>query len=380
MDSEINFEEIRPYRDGEVPEKIAELLSDSTFLKVLAYLFKDSSELAQVIENLRKIKSVKEFQLALIRPFFKRVAESSTDGVTISGFDNFDIGRGSLFISNHRDIILDSALLNICLYDNDLESTEIAIGSNLLIYPWIDTLVRLNKSFKVKRDIPIKQMLESSKVLSSYIRDCVTVQNNSVWIAQKEGRAKDGNDKTQVSLLKMFNMSNSGTPTEGFGELNIVPLSISYEIEPVGKQKVLELINKRHIEGFKKSTQDDIDGMTKGLTDMKGRVHFQFGSPIDVSDLAEIGNKNLQIKEIANRVDREIYQNYRLWPNNYIAYDMVDGSNKYCERYTPEEKSSFIKLREDRLKDIAVEHMDEAFDLWNRMYSMPVVNKENIVE
>ena len=373
------FDEIRPYNDNEVPEIMTRLLADPVFTRVLKNLYVDDAKINEVRDAMSQTQNVETFQLRFMVPFLEGILNSSTRGLTIGGLGNLDKGQSYLFISNHRDIVLDSALLNVQMYKFGYKSTEIAMGSNLLVYQWIEDLSRVNRSFIVKRNIPTKQMLESSKLLSSYIRHTITSNGNSIWIAQREGRSKDGLDLTSPALLKMLNMSNKQDFAQGFEELRIIPMAISYEIEPCGNEKVAELLKRQSDPDFHKSEKDDLLSMVSGLKNQKGRIQIQFGAPISQSDLNGLsmeGNINDRLKCLADYMDIQIYKNYKLFPNNYIAYDLYYNCNKYIDNYTVDEQKSFIELTHQRLK-LVNEDRKEAMELWLKMYSTPVSSYEN---
>jgi 1-acyl-sn-glycerol-3-phosphate acyltransferase len=373
------FDDIRPYRDEEIPDMMLRLLEDPVFLRVLKKLFQDEAKLSEVQEAMRQTNTIEAFQLRFMVPFLENIINRSTRGLFISGLENLEKDQSYLYISNHRDIVLDSALLNVQMYKYGYKATEIAMGSNLLIYQWIEVLSRVNRSFIVKRNIPVKQMLESSKLLSEYIRLCIKNNGDSIWIAQREGRAKDGFDQTQPSLLKMLNMSNKDEFIQGFTELKIVPMAISYEIEPCGNEKVAELLQRQANLDFQKTEIDDMLSMASGLKNQKGRIQIQFSTPISkevLEEIAEEDNVNERLKRLAEYIDKQIYANYRLFPNNYIAYDSYFKCSKYAHNYSPEEKDSFFELTHQRFK-LVNEDRAEAMELWLKMYSTPVVNSEN---
>jgi glycerol-3-phosphate O-acyltransferase len=374
-----DFDEIRPYRDEEIPDMMNKLLGDPVFSRVLKKMFQDDTILKEVEDAIRQTNTVESFQLQFMVPFFDNIINSSTKGVMIEGLENLKKNQCYLYISNHRDIILDSALLNVEMYKYGYKATEIAMGSNLLIYQWIEDLSRVNRSFIVKRNIPVKQMLESSKLLSEYVRYSMKNNGDSIWIAQREGRAKDGFDQTQPALLKMLNMSNQADFVQGFADLKIVPMSISYEIEPCGNEKVAELLKRQADLDFQKSEIDDLFSMISGLKNQKGRIQIQFGAPIGrkiLKNISEEGNINDCLKRLAEHIDKQIYKNYRLFPNNYIAYDAYFKCSKYTNHYSAEEKASFFELTHQRLK-LVNEDRDEALQLWLKMYATPVSNYEN---
>ncbi len=374
-----DFDEIRPYRDEEVPEIMNRLLEDQVFARVLKNVFVDESKIQEIRDAMMQTKNVDSFQLTFMVPFLERIISSSISQMTVGGLENLEKDKSYLFISNHRDIVLDSALLNVEIYKNGYKTTEIAIGSNLLVYQWIEDVSRINRSFIVKRNIPVRQMLQSSHLLSEYIRHTVTTNGNSIWIAQREGRSKDGLDQTSPALLKMLNISNKRKFVRGFQELSIVPMSISYEIEPCGNEKVAELLKRQADPDFRKTEKDDLLSMVSGLKNQKGRVHIQFGTPIDRTALKSIskeGNINDRLKRLAEYIDVAIYTNYRLSPNNYIAYDLYYDCNTYIDKYTLDEQKAFIELTHQRLK-LVDEDRKEAMELWLKMYATPVYSYEN---
>jgi len=374
-----DFDEIRPYYDEEVPAIMTRLLADPVFTRVLQNLYADDAKIKEIRDAMSQTRNVESFQLRFMVPFLEGILKSSTRGLTIGGLEHLKKDESYMYISNHRDIVLDSALLNVEMYKFGYKSTEIAIGSNLLVYQWIEDLSRVNRSFIVKRNIPVRETLKASNLLSAYIRHTVTNNGNSIWIAQREGRSKDGLDMTSPAVLKMLNMSNKSKFNRGFEELRIVPMSIAYEIEPCGNEKVAELLKRQADPDFHKSEKDDLLSMVSGLKNQKGRIQIQFGAPIDRSALKSLskeGNINDRLKRLAEYIDNQIYTNYKLFPNNYIAYDLYYNCNKYVDKYTTEEQGLFIELTHQRLK-LVNEDREEAMELWLKMYSTPVFSFEN---
>jgi hypothetical protein len=267
--------------------------------------------------------------------------------------------------------------MNYLIVLEGMNTTEIAIGNNLLIEKWIEYTVKLNRAFVVRRNLPVRELLLASKKLSEYIRRDITLENTSVWIAQREGRTKDGNDKTQQALLKMLNLSNINEFAQGFKELRIVPLSISYEIEPCGISKVAELYKKK-TEGFEKTQEDDLRSMGQGLVRPKGHVHFAFGEPI-ISQLDVIAQEetiSLQIEKLADHLDEQIYQNFHLWPNNYIAEDLLLNSSKNSDLYTVEQFWKFQSMLEEAVSLIPGDQV-AIRSMFLQMYANPLINKRN---
>jgi glycerol-3-phosphate O-acyltransferase len=372
----IDFDDIRPFNDSEVNQYLRELLEDEGFEKVLQFIFQEKERIEQVKLAISKINSIKELQLGMMYNLIENlILNKTTDGLTASGLDKLDKNASYLFISNHRDIVLDSALMNYLIVREGMNTTEIAIGNNLLIEKWIEYIVKLNRAFVVRRNLPVRELLVASKKLSEYIRRDITQKNSSVWIAQREGRTKDGNDKTQTALIKMLNLSNIKEIAEGFKELRIVPLSISYEIEPCGFSKVHEMYKKK-TEGFEKTQEDDLRSMGEGLIRPKGRVHFGFGEPIDAEiDLIDKSEPvQNQIERIAELIDEQVYRNFRLWPNNFVAEDILNGTKNNTAEYTEEQYAKFEAMLDEAVETIPGDSA-EIRQMFLQMYVNPIVNK-----
>lgn len=378
MVHKINFDDIRPFDDSEVNEYLRLLIEDNDFGNILQFIFQDANRIGQIKQALANIHTVKDLQFGFMYKLIEDlILKKSTDGLSSSGLENLDKGTAYLFISNHRDIVLDSALMNYLIVREGMNTTEIAIGNNLLIEKWIEYAVKLNRAFVVRRNLPVRELLVASKKLSEYIRRDITVKNSSVWIAQREGRTKDGNDKTQTSLIKMLNLSNVKEIGEGFKELRIVPLSISYEIEPCGFSKVYELYKKR-TEGYEKTQEDDLRSMGEGLIRPKGRVHFGFGQPIDTQiDLIDKDEPvQSQMEKISDSIDKQIYSSFKLWPNNYIAEDILNDTTQNSSEYTSEQFEKFNLMLDEALATIPGEK-EVIRSMFLQMYVNPIINKRN---
>ena len=332
------------------------------------------------MDKVSKMTTIRQFQNDIISDYIKVVIDNTSRGVTMEGLENLNPKDSYLYISNHRDILLDPAILNVVLVDNGFDTTEIAIGDNLLIFPWITDLVKLNRTFIVNRNLPIKQMLESSSRLSSYIRYKLTKKKTSIWIAQREWRSKDGNDRTQISLLKMLNISGTKTCVQNFKELKIVPVSISYERDPCDYLKSLEFLNKKKNREYQKTKEDDLKHMETGLKGRKERIHFHFGKPIidEIDVIEHITNKNDRFTALAGLIDKHVHLNYKLWPGNYIAWDILNDKKEYSEKYTPEEKTIFMDYIDDHENRCKLKtKKDKQFIRTSilEMYANPVENK-----
>lgn len=374
-EANIDFDEIRPFHDDEVSQVIDGLCNEPYFVRMIPALF-PSVPVEAVLAKLKQVKTIDTFQVEFIIPFLDHIIETSTSGVTADGFENIDKNKSYLFITNHRDIILDSAFLNVKLHEKGFPTTEIGIGDNLLIYEWITNLVKLNKSFIVKRGLPVRQMMEASGTLSAFIRDSI-VHGQNIWLAQREGRSKDGNDMTQGSVLKMLNLSGkSSSMAENIKELNLVPVSISYEYDPCDYLKAYQYQQKRDNPEYKKSKNEDLTHMSMGLYGEKGHVHFSFGTPI-AAELDEVTdpNKNVQVQQIAEIIDKQIHSNYHLWPGNYVAYDILENSSRFRDRYTDEDKRSFLHYVNEHICRLEDADREFIYETILKMYANPVYNK-----
>jgi hypothetical protein len=316
----------------------------------------------------------------MIYPFLKHLEANLSTGISLEGLDKIDKTKPYLYISNHRDIILDSALLCLNLIDNDINTVEIAIGDNLLVFPWIEELVRVNKSFIVKRGLSARQVLESSQKLSAYIAYTISTKQQSIWLAQREGRAKDSNDRTQESLLKMLNMSGQASVVENLAALNICPLSISYEYDPCDYLKAKEFQQKRDNADFKKSKQDDLINMQIGVMGYKGKVCYRMNACIS-DELLALGKQDLPkaaiFSAVAKLIDKNIHSAYEIYPINKIAYDILDGKGRFEGEYSLIQKLDFEKYLEQQLSKIDLENRDDNFLLRKmlEMYANPLINK-----
>ncbi len=374
----INFDDIRPFHDSEVSAVLEKLAKDNTFIEMVKKIYPHAQAEAYLV-NLKSIHSVFDFQSVYISGYVNKIIQKTVTSFTYSGLENLNPRKKYLFISNHRDILLDSAFLNIILFESKFPTTQIAIGSNLLIYPWIMDLVRLNKSFIVKRGLGGKEMLEASQQLSAYIRKTLTNNESSIWIAQKEGRTKDGNDKTHIGLLKMFNYSGSNHFADDFKELNIVPISISYEFEPCDISKTKEIYTVHSGEKYEKTPGDDLKSMAGGVNSPKGRVHFEFCEPIseELEEMAEIKNVNERFENLARCIDKRIYKGYKLNEINYIAADLLSNTNTYQKYYTEESKQKIMNYFDKRISEIPG-NKAEIQKIFLEIYANPLINWSDI--
>ena len=378
------FKDMRPFEPDELPAAYDSLLADPTFRAVVGMVMPQipADMLAPMMHS---CKTILEFQYTFIRPLLDGVIKKCTTGMT-SDFSTLGLSKEKenyTYISNHRDIVLDSGLLDMVLFAQmGLNTVEIAIGDNLLIYPWIKTLVRLNRSFIVTRKGGIREMLQSSIRLSSYMHYVIGEKKAPVWIAQREGRSKDSTDHTQESLLKMFAMGGEGSPAERLIGLNLAPLAISYEYDPCDWLKAMEFQMKRDNPEHKKSQADDLMNMKTGIFGYKGRVHYQAAECMNdfIATLPADMSKNDFYTAIAQEIDRRIYASYLLYPGNYVAIDLLQGSDTYADRYTADERTTFEKYLTGQLQKIEMPGKDEAFlrTKMLEMYANPALNKLRI--
>ncbi len=381
---EFDFEEIRSYKNEEIHDALERLSNEKPFMKVLSTIYplmpKDI-----IKQKLASFHSSYQFQKEMVFPFLQYLEANMTKGIKLQGLNKIDPKDSFLYISNHRDIILDSALLCAKFIEHGMDTVEIAIGDNLLIFPWIEDLVRVNKSFIVKRGLSSRHILKSSQRLSAYIEHTVGEKKQSVWIAQREGRAKDSNDRTQESLLKMFNMNGTGSFTENLSSLNICPLSISYEYDPCDFLKAKEMQQKRDNPDFTKNPIDDLINMETGVMGYKGKVVYEITGSInrDLKIIAsQTSNRNEQITLTAELIDKRIHANYTIFANNKIAYDVLKkDEQRFLKEYTEAEKKEFDKYLTFQISKIELENKDEVFlrSKLIEMYANPLINKLNTI-
>jgi len=378
MNIPTEFDSIRPFEPEELPEVYERLIADPQFRAVVGYVCPDVPFDA-LASKMRQCKTNLDFQLAFCYGFLEGLLKKASKGCDID-VDEVDVTKRYTFVSNHRDIVLDSALLDKLLVDAGFKTTcEIAIGDNLLAAPWIKDLVRVNKSFIVERSAGIREMLSNSKRLSEYMHFVVGKKNDNIWIAQREGRAKDSDDRTQQSILKMMAMGGEGSVVERLGQMHIVPLAISYEYDPCDYLKAREFQLKRDIEGWKKTKQDDVLSMKTGIMGYKGRIHYHCASCIDtfLSSLPVDMPKGELFEAVARHIDCEIHRNYRLYPNNYIAQDLLAGNDSNADKYSAEDKATFEKYLAGQLEKIEIDNRDDAYlrERMLTMYANPAINQ-----
>ena len=382
MSEELNeFTDISPYTDAEAVEALGKLADHPAVVEVSKAIFPDK-EPEFLRKILKSVKSIDEFQILVMNKAVEWVLSTTAHNFSYDGIGNLKKINGKfLAMSNHRDIILDPAITQVVLYRNAIPMTEIAVGSNLLTNKYIEYLIRSNRMIKVIRGINARQLYLSSQVLSKYIRECITSGRSSIWIAQREGRAKDGIDTTEQGLLKMLDMSGTADFTTNFEELNIVPLSISYEYEPCDILKARERLISR-TQKYVKGSREDLISIMTGIEQQKGNIHLNIGSPLthDEIEAASCCNKNDRYQAIRHAVDVRIIEGYKLWKTNYIGYDMVNHTFKYRDKYTPEDVALFTDYVEHQLDKVEQSLCRaDLRDIFLRIYANPVVSLENLM-
>ena len=375
-----NFDDIRFYHDSEVNEALVSYTQHPMVKALLQFTFPDKS-FSEIQEITKSCHSIRDFQEKVIYNSVEKVLEKTSEGLTTSGFEKLNDKESYFYISNHRDIILDTSLINYTLLNKELIMTGSAIGDNLVQKPFLMALSRLNRNFLVLRNQSPREMLKSSAKLSEYIRKLLKEDNRSVWMAQREGRTKDGNDHTQQGVLKMIGMAKADQhPLDYLQSLKIVPVAISYEFDPTDMLKMPEVLAKRMKEEYKKSANEDFNSIMQGAMGQKGRIHISASKVLPKESFEEIKQKDIsvndQLQEVAKLIDRTIHENYKLWPANYIAYDLVNNSDKFADQYNEKEKRQFER-RISRRVDVK---NSLALNSYLLMYANPVINKLGLHE
>ena len=371
------FESISPYTDAEAVEALSKVADNPLVTSVSQYFFPDK-EPGFLTGLLKSVKSVDEFQVLVMSRVVEWVLAHTAHNFSYDGIKHIDPSRKFLAMSNHRDIILDPAITQLVLYRNNIPMTEIAVGDNLLTNPFIEYLIRSNRMIKVVRGISARELYLSSQLLSEYIRLNITTGKSSIWLAQRQGRTKDGADITEQGLLKMLDMSGKEDFLHNFRELNIIPLSISYEIEPCDVLKARELLISR-TQKYVKADGEDLHSIITGIKQQKGHIHLHIGEQLTDEEIAEASlcDKNDRYQLIRHAVDLRVIDGYRLWKTNYIAYDMLNPGDRYREHYSKEDVEWFIDYKEHQLDTVEPE-LDRAAlnDIFLHIYANPVVSKE----
>jgi hypothetical protein len=373
--SELEFDDIRPYSDKETREAIPRIISDSSFHKMMDYLFTPDKK-EEVISNFRDATNINEFQRALTLEAVLAIIDKTTKGITHSGFETCNTKINHVFLGNHRDIVFDSSILGLVNLMLGFKTPQSVWGSNLMISPLIVDLGKSNQMITVFREGSPKELLLNSQRLSAYIRKSITELNKSVWIAHRKGRAKDGFDKTDISILKMLSLSGSSDIKSRLIELNIIPTVISYEWEPCDSMKVKEIylsLDSKYV----KSNDEDFNSIIGGLTGEKGRIHLSLGEPLN-DEIMKIDNDNINNNEfivmVAKLVDDQIYKNYKMWPSNYLAYDLLNNSSKFSGNYY-EETRDILEKRYTYTTKLCNFDNENIRNIFLLLYANPLINK-----
>ncbi|TDQ18446.1 acyltransferase-like protein [Algoriphagus boseongensis] len=371
------FDPIRPFYDAEANAAIKQIIDEPMLEAMMNFTFPNDTE-NHWKKQMLHTHSLRDFQINFIYPALQKVLEKSSDGLFTGGFEVLKPNTAYLFISNHRDIILDTSLLNSCLYEKGLVMTTSAIGDNLIRQPFLHILSKLNRNFAIRRGLSGRALFESSKLVSEFIHKSLLKENRSVWTAQKEGRTKDGNDSTHKGVLKMLTLAEeSANPFDFFEKINLVPVSISYEYDPTDALKMPELIAKARDEKYVKSENEDFLNLLRGIMGTKKRIHIQVNGTLN-HEIREINrseaNLGEKLSQLAEVIDSKIWSGYKLWPSNYIAYDLLNDCSTFSNFYTEEEKNSFTKRLNDKV-DAKNEFLVKNF---LAMYANPVVNQNQL--
>ncbi len=373
------FESISPYTDAEASEALGKL-ADHPAVGIASKNF-FSQESPDFLKNiLKQIRTVDQFQEMVMSKFVQWVLDNKAHNFSYDGIGNIDPEKTFLALSNHRDIILDPAITQLVLYKNGIPMTEIAVGDNLISSKEIEYLIRSNRMIKVIRGVSARELYLSSQMLSKYIRLNITNQRRSIWLAQRQGRTKDGFDTTEQGLLKMLDMSGGADFQKNFEELNIIPMSISYEIEPCDILKAREIVISR-TQKYVKAPGEDFNSIMVGIMQPKGNIHLHIGKPLTSEEIAAAADcdKNDRYQLIRNAVDKRVIEGYKLWPNNYIAYDILKQTDKYAANYTQEQKAQFMGYMQHQLGTVEPEvNSDELREVFLGIYANPVVSKEEL--
>jgi len=366
------FDDIRPYTDAEIPAAMQRIAQSEAFPLLASWVYPDKP-LDEVREMVKGFTTAHDFQLTVMRRVNEQVIARSITQMTTSGLENLSTEERYVFVSNHRDIMLDASLLQLMIVDAGHETTEITFGANLMSHPTVIDVGKSNKMFRVERGGNMRDFYRSSLHLSRYIRYDITERHESVWIAQRNGRTKDGSDRTDQGIIKMFAMSKPEDKIAALAELHIVPTTISYEWEPCDLLKAIELYQSRTAPYVKKPGED-LNSILTGIVAPKGRVHLAFGKPITRDDLLAFNDlpTTQYHREVANLLDQRIIAGYRLTPNNYIAHDMRYGQQRYRDHYSDSDRAAFVAHLEAAMARAQVDEPDALRDIFLTIYAAPV--------
>ena len=373
------FEEIRPYTDDEISAAMDRIAGSTSFPLLASYVFPDRN-IDDVRREVRSYKTIHDFQMGIMYWANRKIIQDSTTSFTCGGMENIIPSSSHLYVSNHRDIMLDAALFQNVLVDNGHDTTEITFGANLMQGQIVIDIGKSNKMFKVARPGgSVREFYRSSLLLSEYMRHVITEKRQSVWIAQRNGRTKDGKDRTDQGIIKMLCMSHSDDKVRAIADLNIVPVSVSYEWESCDILKTVELY-ERQFGPYIQKPGEDLNSILTGITQYKGNVHFEVCKPLGLDELNEFSDLTSVDfhKAVANLLDQRICSSYHLYPNNYIAHDILYGNRKYSAMYSSEEKGAFMH-RMNKLQKYEEEcDMDKLYEIFLGIYANPVDSKSQM--
>ena len=365
------FDDLRPYYDSEIPAAV-QRVADSPYLPAISSFLFPQKPVEEVRQALLESKNILEFQRNIMLPAIRSIVDKTSSGLTYGGFEKLNDGKNRMFVSNHRDILLDAAILQVLLFENGLDTSEITFGSNLMQGELVVDIGKMNKMFRIMRGGTVKEFYKNSTEVSSYMRYAIMQKKQSVWIAQRNGRTKDGADKTDMAVLKMFALSSDKPFFENLNELNITPLVVSYEYEPCDFLKTQELFISRY-QKYEKEPGEDLNSILHGIKQFKGHIHFVATDTITEEELryCDRFDRNRKFQQLAQIIDRRIYENYRLWPTNYIAHDLLNQSYRYRDHYTEEQRKQFVDYMDEGLSKLIGEE-SELRDIFLRIYANPV--------
>lgn len=373
------FSDIIPYNDEEAVAALAKVASHPAISRISQYFYPEKAP-GYLAHQIKKVRSVEELQTLVMTRLVDRVLGISASHFTYDGVENIPAGKTFLAMSNHRDIILDPAITQLVLYRNSIPMTEICVGSNLITNPFIEWLIRSNRMIKVVRGISARELYLSSQLLSEYIRQTITGGEHSIWLAQRQGRTKDGCDLTEQGLLKMLDMSGKGSFEENFTALNIVPMSISYQYESCDILKAREIYITRR-QKYVKADGEDLHSIITGVIQQKGNIHLNIGTPLSEREIHQAGqcDKNDRYLWMRHAVNKRVISGYHLWDTNYIAYDTLEGRDEYAHMYTPEQKENFEEYVQIQLDSVENDiDRNELKDILLHIYANPVYSKKRI--
>jgi len=375
------FESISPYTDEQASEALGKLADYPAVAQASRYFFPEESP--DFLKNvLKQIKTIDQFQVLVMQRFVRWVLEHTAKNFSYDGISNIDTSKKFLALSNHRDIIMDPAITQLVLYTNGIPMTEIAVGDNLITNEAIEYLIRSNRMVKVVRGISARELYLSSQLLSKYIRLNITEQRSSIWLAQRQGRTKNGYDVTEQGLLKMLDMSGTGDFQSNFEALNIIPMSISYEYEPCDILKAREtVISRKH--KYVKAEGEDFNSIMVGIMQPKGNIHLNIGKPLTSEEIAAAAqcDKNDRYQLIRHAVDIRVIEGYKLWKNNYVAYDILNHSYRYSDKYEASDVETFVAYMEKQLDTVEPTlNREDLRKHFLEIYANPVVSKELLIK